>query len=272
MWQVAYVPEGLKAVVFTADGYIRQALNSLQATSSGFQLVNQDNVFKVHMICHFSLQCNSYGMIMRSIYWGKVSVMASDETSSWRYLKCQKLFLCFWNWSMFGHTCLHDLALIWSGLRSATSPTGSTNHQALYSRQHWRCLHRLETALRPRTDIITTLFRVVKNYEMVEFLKLEFIRVSFIVVSPTERVTVRLASAFLYFFVFSFLLFTCPPFRLDPIIFGSNPDLNHPFLYVLTSCYISLKCVQEVGFAHNYAHSRWSWVITAVIRSLGQTL
>lgn len=30
------------------------------------------------------------------------------------------------------------------------------------------------------TDIITTLFRVVKNYEMVEFLKLEFIRVSLI--------------------------------------------------------------------------------------------
>jgi len=46
-WQVAYVPEGLEAVVFTADGDMRQALNNLQATFSGFQFVNQDNVFKV---------------------------------------------------------------------------------------------------------------------------------------------------------------------------------------------------------------------------------
>ena len=34
------------------------------------------------------------------------------------------------------------------------------------------------------SDIITTLFRVVKNYEMVEFLKLEYIRVSFVLSSP----------------------------------------------------------------------------------------
>lgn len=46
-WQVAYVPEGLEAVVFTADGDMRQALNNLQATFSGFQFVNQDNVFRV---------------------------------------------------------------------------------------------------------------------------------------------------------------------------------------------------------------------------------
>lgn len=31
------------------------------------------------------------------------------------------------------------------------------------------------------TDIITTLFRVVKNYEMVEYLKLEYIRVSLVI-------------------------------------------------------------------------------------------
>jgi replication factor C subunit 2/4 len=45
--KVPYVPEGLEAVVFTADGDMRQALNNLQATYSGFQFVNQDNVFKV---------------------------------------------------------------------------------------------------------------------------------------------------------------------------------------------------------------------------------
>lgn len=47
--KVPYVPEGLEAVVFTADGDMRQALNNLQATFSGFEFVNQDNVFKVSL-------------------------------------------------------------------------------------------------------------------------------------------------------------------------------------------------------------------------------
>ena len=45
--QVPYVPEGLEAIIFTADGDMRQALNNLQATFSGFRFVNQENVFKV---------------------------------------------------------------------------------------------------------------------------------------------------------------------------------------------------------------------------------
>ncbi|KAJ8555735.1 hypothetical protein K7X08_013231 [Anisodus acutangulus] len=46
--KVAYVPEGLEAIIFTADGDMRQALNNLQATHSGFGFVNQENVFKVY--------------------------------------------------------------------------------------------------------------------------------------------------------------------------------------------------------------------------------
>lgn len=45
--KVAYVPDGLEAIVFTADGDMRQALNNLQATSAGFGLVSGPNVFKV---------------------------------------------------------------------------------------------------------------------------------------------------------------------------------------------------------------------------------
>ncbi len=45
--QVAYTKEGLEAVIFTADGDMRQALNNLQATVSGFTMVTPDNVFKV---------------------------------------------------------------------------------------------------------------------------------------------------------------------------------------------------------------------------------
>lgn len=46
--KVPYVPEGLEAIIFTADGDMRQALNNLQATYSGFRFVNQENVFKVY--------------------------------------------------------------------------------------------------------------------------------------------------------------------------------------------------------------------------------
>ncbi|KAL5069585.1 hypothetical protein RYX36_020472 [Vicia faba] len=45
--KVPYVPEGLEAIIFTADGDMRQGLNNLQATYSGFRFVNQENVFKV---------------------------------------------------------------------------------------------------------------------------------------------------------------------------------------------------------------------------------
>ena len=45
--QVPYSPDGVEAVCFTADGDMRQALNNLQATHSGFGFVNQENVFKV---------------------------------------------------------------------------------------------------------------------------------------------------------------------------------------------------------------------------------
>lgn len=44
---VTATPEGLEAVVFTADGDMRQALNNLQATHTGFGDITQDNVFKV---------------------------------------------------------------------------------------------------------------------------------------------------------------------------------------------------------------------------------
>jgi replication factor C subunit 2/4 len=39
--------DGLEAVVFTADGDMRQALNNLQAVASNAGLVNQEAVFKV---------------------------------------------------------------------------------------------------------------------------------------------------------------------------------------------------------------------------------
>ncbi|KAJ3303787.1 replication factor C subunit 4 [Blyttiomyces sp. JEL0837] len=47
MEQIEYVPEGLEAVIFSADGDMRQAINNLQSTHSGFGFINAENVFKV---------------------------------------------------------------------------------------------------------------------------------------------------------------------------------------------------------------------------------
>lgn len=45
--QLTYTEEGVNAVVFTAQGDLRAALNNLQSTAQGFGHVSPDNVFKV---------------------------------------------------------------------------------------------------------------------------------------------------------------------------------------------------------------------------------
>ncbi|CAO2822020.1 unnamed protein product [Amaranthus hypochondriacus] len=109
--KVPYDDGGLEAIIFTADGDMRQALNNLQATYSGFRFVSQKNVFKVCDQPH-PLHVKN---IIRNVREGKFD----DACGSLKQL--------------------YDMGY---------SPT----------------------------DIITTLFRVVKNYEMPEYLKLEFMK------------------------------------------------------------------------------------------------
>lgn len=45
--QVTYTKDGLEALLFCADGDLRVAVNSLQATYFGFGVVNGENVIKV---------------------------------------------------------------------------------------------------------------------------------------------------------------------------------------------------------------------------------
>ncbi|KAJ0229241.1 hypothetical protein HA466_0318030 [Hirschfeldia incana] len=108
---VPYVPEGLEAIIFPADGEMRQALNNLQATFSGFRFGNQENVFEV---CDQLTRFTSRNMV-RNVLGSKF------------YDACH------------GMKQLYDLGY---------SPT----------------------------DIITTLFRIIKNYDMAEYLKLEFMK------------------------------------------------------------------------------------------------
>lgn len=45
--KVQYTNDGLEALIFTAEGDMRQAINNLQSTVAGHGLVNGDNVFKI---------------------------------------------------------------------------------------------------------------------------------------------------------------------------------------------------------------------------------
>lgn len=45
--QVKTTDDGLSSLIFTAEGDMRQALNNLQSTHSGFGLITTENVFKV---------------------------------------------------------------------------------------------------------------------------------------------------------------------------------------------------------------------------------
>lgn len=45
--KVEYNDDGLTALIFTSEGDMRQAINNLQSTHSGFGFVSGDNVFKV---------------------------------------------------------------------------------------------------------------------------------------------------------------------------------------------------------------------------------
>ena len=45
--QFEHEANGFEALIFTAEGDMRYALNNLQATAAGFGLVNKENVFKV---------------------------------------------------------------------------------------------------------------------------------------------------------------------------------------------------------------------------------
>jgi replication factor C subunit 2/4 len=45
--QVKYSDDGIDALVFTSEGDMRQAVNNLQSTFSGFDFVSADAVFKV---------------------------------------------------------------------------------------------------------------------------------------------------------------------------------------------------------------------------------
>ncbi|KAF8640889.1 hypothetical protein AX17_000537 [Amanita inopinata Kibby_2008] len=68
MEKVSYNEDGLTALIFTSEGDMRQAINNLQSTYSGFGFVSAENVFKVcdqphPLIVHHAIRCCMKGDI-----------------------------------------------------------------------------------------------------------------------------------------------------------------------------------------------------------------
>jgi len=109
--KIDYSEDGLQAILFTADGDLRQAINNMQSTVSGFVYVNSENVFKV---------CDQpHPLVLKKII--EISLTGNIEEA---------------------HIYLDQL---WSNGYSTS-------------------------------DIIGTFYKVVKSFEMEEFLKLEYMK------------------------------------------------------------------------------------------------
>jgi replication factor C subunit 2/4 len=77
--QVQYNDEGLTALIFTAEGDMRQAINNLQSTWSGFGFVSGTNVFKVCDQPHPII----IQKMMRSCEKGEVDAALKSLTELW---------------------------------------------------------------------------------------------------------------------------------------------------------------------------------------------
>ncbi|KAI5790090.1 P-loop containing nucleoside triphosphate hydrolase protein [Geopyxis carbonaria] len=76
---VEYSEDGIAALIFTAEGDMRQAINNLQSTVAGFSFVNSDNVFKVVDTPHpVAVQT-----MIKACYHGKIDVALEKLEDLW---------------------------------------------------------------------------------------------------------------------------------------------------------------------------------------------
>lgn len=73
---VYYDRSGLEAIVFTAEGDMRQALNNLQSTHNGFGFVNSENVFKLCDGPHPIIVQEMLGHCVKGDYYEAYELMA----------------------------------------------------------------------------------------------------------------------------------------------------------------------------------------------------
>lgn len=131
--RITKTDEGLEAIIFTAQGDMRQALNNIQSTFSGFGLVNSDNVFKV---------CDQpHPLLVQNIVRACLSA-AIDPA-------------------------YHGIPRTFFSFRGPSSSRARPKTAGMLDL--WKLGY-------SPIDIVGTLMRVVKTFDMPEFTKLEFIR------------------------------------------------------------------------------------------------
>jgi replication factor C subunit 2/4 len=72
---IAYDNSGLEALIFTAEGDMRNALNNLQSTSAGFGLVTMDNVYRVCDQPHPKKVAGMFACVLKGDTVGAVKVV-----------------------------------------------------------------------------------------------------------------------------------------------------------------------------------------------------
>ena len=140
--QVQYVNEGLEAIIFTAQGDMRQALNNLQATYHGFGFVNAANVFKV--CCR----------------------RAAAPSAS---LICQNFSMKFSRFIVYMQVCDEPSPLMVQEMLEFCK-------DGKIEEAYQRLSHLWKLGYSPE-DIIGNIFRVCKTSKLPEYLKLMFIKV-----------------------------------------------------------------------------------------------
>ncbi len=118
------------------------------------------------------------------------------------------------------------------------------------------------------SDIITTLFRVVKNYDMPEFLKLEYIRVSWLCNCPFCVSSSQVNICILKHGIFWELLAT---WWLE---FPGVSPISLNWMYSILVVPLCWTCEWDStgGGVCPYADCRWSWKPAPVIWTIGQTV
>lgn len=87
--KVEHTEDGIAALVFSAEGDMRQAINNLQSTWSGFGLVSGDNVFRVVDSPHpIKVQA-----MIKACWEGKVDAALETLNELWYAHDCVRLLL-----------------------------------------------------------------------------------------------------------------------------------------------------------------------------------
>lgn len=93
--KVEHNEEGIAALVFSAEGDMRQAINNLQSTWSGFGFVSGDNVFRVVDSPHpIKVQA-----MIKACWEGKIDAALETLNELWYVSRCSLPVLRVWMYS-----------------------------------------------------------------------------------------------------------------------------------------------------------------------------